>query len=226
MRILLMFCIGVLAIGCKKKESPKPPESVQLVFPNQNSVCNTGEEVNATSSSVEFVWQAANNTDMYELVVTNLETEDIERTNTTTTSARVSLLKGAPYSWLVNSKNGEVTQVVASATWRFYNSGVQTTHAPFPAQIIAPLVGSSVFKDINNEVSLRWNGADADNDITGYDVYFGTENPPQTMVASLGANTTSTKVTVSNDTVYYWRVVTKDGEGNTADSGLFDFHVQ
>jgi hypothetical protein len=97
---------------------------------------------------------------------------------------------------------------------------------PFPAEIIAPISGSYVFKDINNEVTLKWSGADADNDIESYEIYFSTENPPEILTATTNANTTEQKVNVVSQTVYYWRVITRDNEGNTSDTGVLDFRCR
>ena len=116
-------------------------------------------------------------------------------------------------------------ETTASETWLFYNSGFQTTYAPFPAEIIEPKVGSTVLRDINNDILLSWNGADVDNDIVGFEIYISTENPPEELLFSLGSGATTTKVAVATNTVYYWRVVTKDAEGNSSDSGVFDFRA-
>ncbi len=79
--------------------------------------------------------------------------------------------------------------------------------------------------DANNEVTLSWSGLDLDNDIEGFDIYFDTVNPPLAVAANLGGNASAQTVGVMADTVYYWKVVTRDAEGNTADSGVFDFRV-
>lgn len=210
-------------MGCKKKKPPKPPEKANLIFPQKNSECTTGQELNATSSQVEFKWQQANNTETYELRVTNINTNTTETVSTTTTTAKLPLQKGTPFSWVVISKNSEVLKNVSSETWRFYNSGFQTSYAPFPATIIEPKPGASAFKDINNDVTLQWSGADVDNDIVGFELYFSTETPPTTIIDSPSAVATTKKVAVVTNTIYYWKVITKDSEGNTSDSGTFDF---
>ena len=93
--------------------------------------------------------------------------------------------------------------------------------------IIAALAGSSdnVFKDINNEVELSWSASDLDNDIASYEVYFSVETPPITLIRELSSPVTSIKVSVTSDTVYYWRVVVIDEEGNKSDTGVFTFKV-
>lgn len=213
-------------LGCKKKEPSKPPESAQLVFPEKNSECITGQEISAVTSEVEFRWQAASNTETYELRATNLNTNITQTITTESTAAKLPLRKGAPYSWIVTSKNTAVLETVSSEAWQFYNSGFESTYAPFPAEILAPKMGATAFKDINNDIALSWSGADVDGDIDGFDVYFSTENPPEVLVFSPGANETTTKVAVEVNAIYYWKVITKDKEGNTSDSGIFQFRAE
>ena len=52
---------------------------------------------------------------------------------------------------------------------------------------------------------------------------FRLKPPPDTLVETANANISTHKVSVTSDTVYYWRIVTIDREGNTSDSGIFDF---
>lgn len=225
MRIFSIILISILVFGCKKKDSPSPPESARLAFPDTNSECTTGQSINTTTSRVAFRWLASENTETYELRVTNLNTSVTQTISTKVLTATLPIEKGAPFSWLVRSRNSKVSEVASSQTWRFYNAGFQTTYAPFPTEIIEPKLAESVFKDINNEVTLKWSGADVDNDIVGYELYFSIETPPNTLIASPSPEDTDEKVSVSSNTVYYWKVLTKDSKGNTSDSGIFEFKV-
>ena len=75
----------------------------------------------------------------------------------------------------------------------------------------------------SNEITLVWNGNDVDDDIIGYDVYFGISTPPQQHVNDLTES--SLVVSIAAD-IYYWKIVTKDAQGNTSDSGVFQFRIQ
>jgi len=225
MRFLSVLIIVVVLLGCKKKEPPKPPERVQLIFPEKNSECTTGQDINSTTSQVEFRWSAANNTERYELIVTNLDNGNKQDVTVTDTKAKLPIAKGTPFSWVVISENSQVLKTVSSAKWSFYNSGFETAFAPFPAEVIAPEMGSNLFRDINNEVELSWTGSDLDDDSDGFDIYLATENPPETLRFSFGVDVNTTKVSVDANTVYYWKVVTKDKEGHASDSGIFEFRV-
>lgn len=223
LRVLLIFVL--LIAGCKKKATPLPPEATLLVFPNKSSECTVGNDISATTREVDFQWQKANNTETYELRVTNQNTNTTQTISTPAISARLPLEKGSPFSWIVISKNTMVTQQVSSATWLFYNAGSETTYPPFPAEIISPTIGTSVFKDINNEITLQWSGSDVNNDIEGFEIYFDTVSPPVTLLASPGSSTSELKASVASNMVYYWRVVTTDQDGNSSSTGIFDFRV-
>lgn len=228
MRLISLVLIGIFLFGCSGGGDTPPallPELALLIHPEDDSECTTGQELSTTTSEVEFRWQAAENTEIYELRATNLNTNTTQTISTASTSAKLPLEKGALYSWQITSKNAAVLQSTPSETWRFYNSGFQTTYAPFPAEIVAPKVGASVVKDGNNDVTLRWTGADIDNDIQEFEIYVSTENPPETLIFSAGSGATTTKTAVVANTVYYWRIVTKDSEGNSSDSGVFDFRA-
>lgn len=224
MRVILIVFIGLLFTACKK-DSPKPPSAAVLIFPEQNSLCTTGVSITPTSSRVEFIWQTANNTDTYELRVTNLLANVTQTVNTQATSAEITIDKGTPFSWQVITRNTQVQETASSAVWQFFNAGSQISHAPFPAQIVAPLSGASVVSDINSEIELEWSGADVDDDLVGYDIYVETVSPPQVLVASPAATVSSIKVNIIPNTVYYWKVISKDAEGNTSDSGVYSFRA-
>ena len=226
MRLFKLFLLAlIVVVSCKKKDPVTFPEAALLVFPNKNSECTVGNDISATTREVDFKWQKANNTDSYELRVTNTDVNSTQTISTPALSARLPLLKGSSYSWVVLSSNGQVSQKVSSATWQFYNAGSETSRPPFSAEIIAPEIGVSLFKDINNEVTLSWAGSDLDNDIVEFDIYFDTVSPPISILATVEPNVTEQKVSVAAETVYYWKIVTKDGDGHSSDSGISDFRI-
>ena len=225
-RNIIWLSILVLLVSCGGDDGPPPaPEGAALVFPEENSECTTGTDINQTSTQVTFRWMASNNTENYTLSVTNLNTNVPQNISTASTSASLTITKGTPYAWSVTSRNSNSDQVASSPTWLFYNAGSQTTYAPFPAQLVNPLSGATVQMDIANEVLLEWSGADVDNDIESFEVFFFETNPPTTSVGITNASAMEIPVGVESGNVYYWRVVTTDLEGNTSISGVFDFRV-
>ncbi len=225
MKQKLSLLLIILLVACGK-DSPKPPEAAVLIFPQKNSECITGISLNNTSSQVEFRWLAAKYADTYQLKFTNVLTNSsVTSAPTEALSVRVPLLKGVPYQWTITTQNNETQEIAVSEAWYFYNAGTETTFPPFPAQINEPLSGASVARDLNNEVTLGWTGADVDNDIATYDVYLDTVANPQLLLATTSISITEIPASVAADTIYYWRVVTTDREGNSSDSGTYSFRV-
>ena len=225
MRRIAFILFGILLLSGCKKDPPSPPEKAVLIEPAKNSECTPVENASGNSSIVRFRWQPGNYSESYEVVVRNLTTGDaIERVPDGTTTT-IPLEKGTPYSWFVISKNNQTNEAATSETWLFYNPGSQTDYAPFPAEIINPEPGATVFKNVNNEIILQWSATDIDEDVESYKIYFSTENPPNVLIAAPGAGETTQKVGVLSDEVYYWRVVTTDALGNTSDTGVLDFKV-
>ncbi|MDC6366127.1 MULTISPECIES: hypothetical protein [Flavobacteriaceae] len=225
-KTLLSLTILALLISCGGSDDPPPvPGGANLVFPLESSECTTGVSVNENLSQITFEWEASSNTDSYTLSVVNLDANTPQTISTATTSASLSIAKGAPFSWSVTSRNSQSDQVATSDTWLFYNAGAQTSYAPFPAQLVSPVSGSTVQRDIANEVALVWSGSDVENDIASFEIFFSDQNPPTTSVGTTDAGTMEVSVGVESDMVYYWSVITTDAEGNTSDSGIFEFRV-
>ncbi|GLU42904.1 hypothetical protein [Allomuricauda sp. NBRC 101325] len=225
MRNFIGVLLLALLISCGGNDAPPSPEATSLIFPEENSECITGTSLSETLSQVTFVWSAANHAERYALNVVNLETNVPHNLTTTATSASLSIAKGSPFAWTVTSINSDSDETAVSETWLFYNAGSETTYAPFPAQLVSPESGETVIMDIANEVTLEWAGADVDNDIDTFEVFFSETNPPTTSLGTIDASTMQMSVGVTSGVVYYWKIVTTDLEGNASDSGVFDFKV-
>lgn len=223
MRKIVLFLV-VLVLGCGK-DDPKFPEAAILVFPAQNSECTTGVDVSPTTSRVDFRWQMAANTNTYQVEVTNLISNITQTSSTSGTTVGITLQRGEPYSWKVISRNNQSQEQAISQTWLFYNAGSETTYAPFPAQVLEPLSGATVKPDANGEILLRWAGADVDADIDSFEVFLDTVNPPVTSIGTLNSNEEALIFSPAPATVYYWRIITTDREGNQSDSGIFSFRT-
>lgn len=225
MRLFFLIILGILILSGCKKDPPDPPGEAVLTEPARDSECTPVQGSSGNSSLVRFSWQTASDTDSYKLQVRNLVTGNTISRSLKGTIEIISVEKSTPFSWFVVSNNLQTSETTTSAIWSFYNPGTRIDHVPFPAEIISPKSGAIVFKDINNQITLEWSGADIDDDIESYQIYFSDENPPKVIIALLGAYETSQKVSVTSGVVYYWRVVTIDAEGNTSDTGILDFKV-
>ena len=211
--------------GTKPNDTPENPTAVSLVFPYNNSLCIEGIDVTDSESTVLFEWEPGKNTDEYELNVENLISGSAIAYQTPNTQYSVILNRATPYAWFVLSKSNSVADTAKSEIWKFYNSGEAIQfYAPFPAEIISPAMAVTISAPAG-VVSLDWKGSDVDDDITGYDVYFGTATPPGIAEAD-HLETILVDVAVSSGTIYFWRIITKDLRGNTSDSGIYQFKVQ
>lgn len=200
-----------------------PPEAAVLVTPAKDEECNQGNVVSSTQSRVTFEWNAAENTDSYTHVLKNLDTDATSEQNTVSTAITLTINRNVPYSWQVVSKSNKTTSTANSATWKFYNAGEGVeNYAPFPADLVAPEMGS----ETPSPVTLSWTGSDIDDDISSYDVYLDTANPPVTLQEEGVTNTSINNMALNADTVYYWRVVTKDENGSSSQSPVFEFRTE
>jgi len=217
---ILVIC-ALLVVGCKK--DPSPPGAVTLLSPAKNSECSPIDSDSGNTNLVQFSWQAAANTDTYVLQLNELNSGTNQMKTTTALSEILAIEKGAAFSWSVTAKNTEVTQTSVSETWFFFSPGAETSYAPFPVEVLRP-TGPKAFIDVNGDVTIEWAGSDLDEDIDGYELYFGTTNNPA-LLATFNANVTTAKIAAVTKTVYYWRLVTKDSEGNTSDTGILSFEA-
>jgi hypothetical protein len=220
-KLIYIITLGIL-FSCTKETLESPPSSADLELPLKDETCNTGIVVSKTRSTVTFTWKQANSTTRYELVIKNLITNEVVSYKTPTLSLSVELNRNTPYSWYVNSLNS-TPQVAKSEVWKFYNSGEAiTNYSPYPAEIISPKM-DEIFAAGTANVNLTWAGLDVDKDIVNYDVYFGTATTPPLLRTITVNQGSSLQVSVTTKTTYYWKVITKDKEGNRSDSGIFKF---
>ncbi|WP_298894305.1 hypothetical protein [uncultured Psychroserpens sp.] len=229
-QITYLICVVILVLGCSDTTDDGPingngigqdsPIGVQLIFPQEDSLCNEGENPTPTESTVFFEWEPNDNAESYTLTVENLDTGVVTQHETSDFIFPVTISRAEAFRWFVEyNYQGEAK---VSASWNFYNAGpgVQT-YAPFPAEIISPSMAQTI--SATNSVTLDWSGSDVDNDIVGYDVYFGTNNPPSLNTSDMSVDQLTVSVTSGN--TYYWNIITKDAEGNSSESGVFEFRI-
>jgi len=203
------------------------PGAPALSFPADNESCQDGTSINDSQSEVNFQWGASANTNNYVLTITNLATSTELTFNSTTANKVVALSKSDPYRWSVTAQGATGSTPAQSSLWKFYLAGdAQVNYAPFPPDLLSPKSGSNVFS-VNNQVTLTWGASDVDNDLSTYKVYFDTTDG-STLLGSYphSAETTSTAVSVSANTLYYWKVIAIDANANESDSGVYTFRVE
>jgi hypothetical protein len=230
-KLIIMGLIVAVLFSCKNSgtepapppEAQLPPAKAILLLPAQNEVCATGENPTSTTSTVKFDWNDAANANNYVLTLKNLIAGTSFDYVSSQSELKITIPRATAFSWTVTSKSTKTATTATSDPWKFYNSGEgQISYAPFPATLTFPAMGAVI--GTTNNVTLTWNGSDADNDITGYDVYFGKTASPA-LVANTKPDSQSFAVEVTANTVYYWKVITKDTQGNTSDSGIYQFKI-
>ncbi|MBZ9630020.1 right-handed parallel beta-helix repeat-containing protein [Salegentibacter sp. LM13S] len=230
-KLLLIIIMGAIMVSCSKDDDAEVindtvPGVASLVLPEKNTECEVGAVV-ANMAEVAFEWSEASDAERYDLVITNLVTQEVtQRPNLNTTSLVVRLERGNPYTWKVISKNdGEET--TASESYRFYVAGVPgSNNVPFPATLVSPASGVMV-SPVDGKVTLQWDAAstDTDGDPLTYTLYAdtvdGDQEPPEEWT---GLTETSIEIEVEPNSIYYWHVETTDGK-NTAISNTFSFRT-
>ncbi len=226
--ILLISCSGSDDGGEEPSPKVEPSPSLTaatLIFPDNNLECNEGINITETESTVEFKWEESSTVDTYEVVVTDLVNGTVINTSTSDTKINITLNRATPYSWFVISNS--LTDEAKSETWRFYNSGRGvTSYAPFPATIISPEIGAKVIVNEASNITLTWDSADVDNDLTSYKLYVGISLDSISFVADIdNPENTSYNLDITKGNRYYWQIISIDEKGNQSESSTGSFYV-
>jgi len=224
--VFILSCIFLLT-NCGGDDIlmiPENPSIAKLIFPYENSLCTEGMNITSTESTVLFEWEKDMYTDNYELKLKNLNTGTVTTHNTNSTAVSIVLDLGTPYEWYIISTSNTVLETAQSRVWRFYNAGIAIeSYTPFPAEIISPAMAETI-TTTENEINLDWSGTDVDGDIIGYDVFFGTTDNPNIIESDLDESILK-NVSITSNTIYYWKIITKDSHGNKSDSGIYQFKI-
>ena len=221
MKLRYYFLIIILAIACKKEViiTPEPP---LLIGPENNNSCSSETIISAGKSQVNFSWQAALNADEYELIIRNIQTNDDIQLTTFRTFSAVVLDRGNQYSWWVISKYNADQTFSKSWVWTFYLEGSQkSSHFPFPANLLNPKSNDQISL-IDGKYVFRWETTDLDNDIIEYDLYLGTD-PSELILTAEKLSFNYVELSLNSNQFYYWKVITKDAEGNSSSSPINGF---
>lgn len=230
MRTILLIIAFFVLVSCKPDVDLVQvvlvePSKVELIFPENNSVCTTGTILSNSQSEVVFEWTDAEIGDMYELYLTNLETGEESSYQSTNSSMAITLFRGTPYRWEVSTLLQGTNKSTKSDFGAFYNAGDGiVTHIPFPASAIYPRNGEYLIAS-TQRTTLQWSTEDLDDDIVGYDIYFGTSNPP-VLFAEDHTGQSLENVDVESGQIYYWSIRTYDAQGNVSNSPVFSFTVE
>ena len=203
-----------------------PPTAASLSLPEKNKICESGVSISTNQAEITFTWAAGTNTESYDLLVTDLNTNAVQTfSNITAPSQKVTLNRATPYSWRVISKSSKTTTTASSESWNFYLAGTSiVNYAPYPAEIIAPT--ASIFATITNgKVTISWKGSDPESDPLTYTLFVDLVDGKQTPTAQFtNITATSVEVPVTTGKIYFFRVKTSDGK-NSSYSVIYQFRT-
>lgn len=128
-----------------------------------------------------------------------------------------NLKEGTNYTWQVKAKDDK-SAVTSGPKWYFRTSGT-LNHPPVAPYEPDPADGAI---DTPISLSLKWSGADPDNDPLRYHIYFGTEQNPGLYESNL-AQTFLPVQNLISDTKYYWKVVAEDDHNHFTDGPIWSF---
>ena len=206
--------------------TPDPPTAATLLTPVNNENCETGTNISATQATVAFTWVAGQNTDNYELRVSQIGGSTQNKTGISGNNTTVTLLRGYQYSWQVISKANGTTETATSGTFNFYLAGEgETFTAPYAATPVAPKSGQTVELSDANTLELSWEAEDPDGDSLTYSVELSVFEDLSSPTVINGLNEPTTEVTLTPGVVYYWRITTSDGQ-NSTQSITYSFRTQ
>tara|TARA_B110000238_G_scaffold64940_1_gene71393 strand:+ start:858 stop:1556 length:699 start_codon:yes stop_codon:yes gene_type:complete len=218
-----------LVLGCQKETTPVilEPGAAILVAPLDEETCLDGSSINDSQSNVTFQWNVSSNAVSYQVIVENLLTQSSQTYTSQNNETTVALSKAEPYSWKVKSIGEEGSTAVDSEIWKFYLAGdAVINYAPFPSTLIAPRSGANITPDINNLVTLQWAAVDVDDDLSSIEVYLDkTDGSTLNQTLDYITKETQLEVQVDNQTVYYWKVIAIDSNGNKSSSGVYSFRT-
>ena len=234
MKLKLVVLI-VIIFGCGKDSIPDPNPAI-LIAPLNGDNCNTATSISLDESRVDFSWSKAEHTDYYEIIVVSRAT-NIKYKDTTSgiqsngevsekISKRLTLPKGAGYSWSVTSISNSTIITSESEIWEFYLEGnVSGDFLPQPANLIYPANEEIISLSNSNSIQFLWSSNDQDNNISNYDFYLGTSIDN---LSKLGdkISQTSFNQELNFNTNYFWQVITYDLQGNNSASGINQFQTE
>jgi endonuclease/exonuclease/phosphatase family metal-dependent hydrolase len=188
-----------LPVTCNFKFE-KSVSAFQLVSPLTGSV---NQQISGT-----LRWRASSNATGYDVYFdqNNPPTTIVSSNQTDTTFTYSNLNINNLYYWKVVAKNGTKFITSTSAPWYFTTLSIDP---PGSFELISPANNSD-----NQNLSglLSWQSS---TNVTGYDIYLDTINPPVLRVDSNGTDTMYSYKNLHGGITYYWKIVSKNSAGST-----------
>lgn len=187
----------------------QPPGIPDLIFPEMDQLC--------LGSELIFDWADATDPEenvlTYQLQISTNRafTDLVEDLTVSDTNVELVMEKGHDYYWRVlaideNNEKGEF-----SPSRAFYVEGeASSNHVPFIPALVEPQHNSNVSPQ---NVVLRWESSDLDDDTLTYDIYLGTTENPE--LYEVGRWQNNLEVDLEPNQNYYWKVLVSDGSSKS-----------
>ena len=227
-KIWTLIVVGVFLISCSGSDDSTPdPQPIINNAPTQPLITTPANNLLCINNVVDFKWVEASDPDgdtvkyQLQIATNNQFTENLYMSpDILTTSYQVTLYKGIAYYWRVKTIDSKGLSSEYSSIFQFYTEGDGgSNHIPFAPNVVAPTLHQIIQ---TNTIQLGWTASDVDNDPLTFDVYFGTANPPTTIIAE-NQSATTIDVTLTPSTTYYWKIIVKDGKGGKSIGQIWDF---
>jgi hypothetical protein len=194
--------------------------TLELVYPESDSEVLQGSPISIDQSELLLKWNDESEAMDYQLHLIEMPTSKTSIFKSNSKEISVILENGTRYKWFVSIPNSRNY----SEIWSFnYIGTASDSLAPFPAVAVSPISGASI-SSTSTTVNLKWNAEDPDEDIVGYDLYFGEESDPPLLFVDLEENSVN-GIPVEVGKLYNWKIVTRDSNGNESTSDIFNFTV-
>jgi parallel beta-helix repeat protein len=130
-----------------------------------------------------------------------------------------NLKSGTTYYWKIVARD-QFGLYAIGPVWNFKTENI-TNHLPnIPSDSNPPNFENTL--DLNN-IFLSWTGGDVDSgDTVTYDVYFGSINPPPKIISNQ-SQTTYVPPSIVLNSVYYWKIVAWDSQGQFSRGPIWRF---
>jgi hypothetical protein len=221
---ILSLILCSCSSGSGDDTSPPPdvtnvaPTIPTLVYPTNNLLC--------INNTLDFEWNASTDSNNDNITYTIQVSKDnqfaqIDFASTTLSTIHTFTLEiGIAYYWRVKATDSNNASSNFSSTYNLYTEGEGVSnYLPFSPELVSPLLNTI---QQSGTINLEWIGSDTDNDPLTFDVYFGTENPPTTLVSE-NQNETNINVNTISASDYYWKVVVKDDKGGITIGQVWNF---
>lgn len=220
---ILNFFIFILISGCSKEDPAPdrvknlPPETPVLLKPANNEIC--------IPANLLFEWKTAADPEgddvSYQLEISTDQnlSSNLQVWQIGSPTAEMSMETGVTYFWRVKAIDIRNNESSYSEIRKFFTEpNPEFNRIPHQPEQVSPGNNSSVE---GNKVLLKWTATDPDGDVLWYDVYFGTENPPQHIKEDHGNS--SIELDIEPNKTYYWNITVKDEHGAKAIGEVWKF---